>query len=317
LIKKTDAHFHINLCGFDIESTISYLDQNKFEKCWALTWEEINPPIPSLYDPLPIDDVLDAFRRYPDRIIPFYAPDPESKTAHDDMKRLISLGVKGCGELKVTQKWEDKIVEDYLKVISEFNLPLIFHMEAPRMQYIKAGNSKFEEIVEELLNGALNGVTKYYLKKILDKTSLFSNYIKKNTFYFPGYLYDFNFLEKRIQQFPNIIFIGHGPHFWNNIGAKLSPKYVHQKGKIDEFGIIDRLLETYENFYCDISGKSGFNALSRDPKQSRVFLEKHSTKILFGTDNTKYGHEELIDSFNLSDATLKKIYYLNSERIIS
>ena len=315
-MRKTDAHFHVNFCGFDSKKLIEYLDRNRIDKCWLLTWEQTDHPVPSLYEHISIEQEISAYNKYPDRIVPFYAPDPKSKTIVEDLEKYIKIGIKGCGELKVTYKWEDDIIEDYLKIISPYNLPLVIHMELPRSQYLPPSNSKLDLLVDQLLNGALNGVTKYYLSKLVKKTSLFSNYIKDNSIYFPGYLYDFNFLEKRIQQFPDQIFIGHGPHFWNNISNSLSSKYFHQKGRIGEFGIIDRLLEEYENLYCDISGKSGYNALTRDKNQSKRFLEKHCKKILYGTDNTNYGLEDLINSFQLSDEIQRQIFYQNSERII-
>ena len=70
-MKKTDAHFHVNFCGYDVNKLIDYLDKNNFEKCWLLTWEELSPPIPSLYESLSIEDELSAFEKYSDRIIPF------------------------------------------------------------------------------------------------------------------------------------------------------------------------------------------------------------------------------------------------------
>ena len=88
----------------------------------------------------------------------------------------------------------------------------------------------------------------------------------------------FDNLEKRIIQYPNLTFIGHGPHFWNSISSDFSSIKIHQKGKFKSFGIIDALLENYDNFYCDISGKSGFNALNRDIDQTKIFLQKHFKK---------------------------------------
>ena len=315
-MKKIDAHFHVNFSGFDADKIIRYLDDHNIDTCWLLSWEQLAPPIPSLYQNLSVEDVINAYTKYPERIIPFYAPDPKSSTVREDLKKYLVLGIKGCGELKVTYKWEDNLIEKYLKIVSEFNIPLLFHMEAPRMHYVRKGNSAFEKAFAELMTGALNGRTKYYISKITEKTSLFSKRIRNNSEFFPGYLYDFDFLEKRLTQFPDLVFIGHGPHFWNNISSTTSPKYFHQRGRIEHFGVIDRLLEEYDNLYCDISGKSGFNALSRDTKQAKVFLEKHAAKILFGTDNANYNLESFIRSFKLPSEKLNKIFYRNAEGIL-
>jgi predicted TIM-barrel fold metal-dependent hydrolase len=317
MLKKIDAHFHVNFCGYTANKIVNYLNEKQIEQCWLYTWEENNPPIPSLYEHLSIEDVLNAYNKYPDRIVPFYAPDPCSKGIKEKFDKYIKMGIKGCGELKVTYKWEEPLIEDYLEIVSELELPLVFHMEAPREQYVKTKNNKFENLLEQLLNGAFNGVTRYYLTKAAKYFPHVAKKISSRQKHFPGYLYDFAFLEKRIKQFSDIKFIGHGPHFWNNIATPLSPKYIHQRGKIKDWGVIDRLLEEYDNLYCDISGKSGFNALTRDTQKSKIFLEKHSHKIIFGTDNTYYSFDELLASFKLPKNKLEDIYYNNAKKLIS
>ena len=120
-----------------------------------------------------------------------------------------------------------------------------------------------------------------------------------------------------IKKHPNIKFIGHGPFFWNNIAKYQSEKYIHQKGKIKEWGIIDNLLAENDNFYCDISGTSGFNALTRDKRNGKLFIEKHHSKLIFGTDNTNYDFDEMLKSYSLSKDKLENIYYKNAEKVIS
>jgi len=315
-MKKIDAHFHVNFGNFDANRIIQYLDKNNIEKCWLLTWEELDTPIPSIYQHLSVQDLFETYNKYPDRIIPFYAPEPKSATISTEIEKYLDAGLKGCGELKVTCRWEEELIEEYLKKISCFKLPILFHMESPRLHYVQKRKNQFEHIFSHLMNGAFNGVSGYYLLKLAQKTGIFKNHLKTHTEFFPGYLFDFNFLEKRLMQFPNLIFIGHGPHFWNNISAELSLKYVHEKGRIKEFGIIDHLLEKYSNLYCDISGRSGYNALTRDSRQSRVFLEKHASKILFGTDNTTYPLEQFLLSLKLPAEKLKRIFYDNANTII-
>lgn len=281
MMKKIDGHFHLNLRGFTIDKIVKYLDENRIERCWLLTWEENNPPISSLFKHLPVEDIIEAYDKYPDRIVPFYAPDPDSQNIKETMTKYIEKGIKGCGELKVTYKWEDKLINDYVKVISELKIPLLFHMEAPRQHYVKLKNNKFEQLLDQLLNGAMNGLTKYYLTNMSKFVPSFSKRIAKGQKYFPGYLYDFAYLEKILKKYPTNKFIGHGPYFWNNIAKKQFEKFTHQRGKIKEWGIIDSLLEENDNFFCDFSGKSGFNALTRDKQKGKYFLEKHHYSIIF------------------------------------
>ncbi len=316
-MQKIDAHLHVDLSGIDADQVIDYMDNQNIEKCWLLTWEEIDAPIGNIYQNLPPEEVFEAYEKYPDRIVPFYAPAPKSKNLENKIKRHKEKGLKGCGELKVTHKWEEKIIGDYLHIMNKYGLPLLFHMEKPRMHYVPEKSTQLEKILDKLLNGALNGLTKHYLTKLSKKTTILQNHIEDHLTYFPGYLYDFANLEKRLQQFPDLDFIGHGPHFWNNISADTSEILFHDKGPIDYFGIIDRLLSTYENFYCDISGKSGYNALTRDREKAKIFLEKHYQKILFGTDNTGLDFEGLVQSFQLPEEKLKKIFFENADSLIN
>ena len=141
--------------------------------------------------------------------------------------------------------------------------------------------------------------------------------IERKSAYFPGYLFDFENLEKRLAQFPRQIFIGHGPHFWNNISQDILMQRFYQRGPIKQLGIIDLLLEHYDNFYCDVSGRAAYIALTRDEAISRAFLTRHSHKILYGTDNFHPGKmERLLSSFDLPPEKCNRIFYENASMII-
>ncbi|MFP4690663.1 MAG: amidohydrolase family protein [Bacteroidales bacterium] len=315
-MRKIDAHLHVGLGGLDADQLITYLDKHRIERCWLLTWEEEEAPIDMLYQHLSPEEVFAAYAKYPDRVVPFYAPDPKTDQLEQRIIRYKEHGLKGCGELKVTHQWEDQRLESYLKVIDRHQLPLLFHMEEPRMHYVPRKPDIFENTLNLLLNGALNGIVKNLLLRFSKKTSILKDHIEDHLTFFPGYLYDFAGLEKRLKQFPGQVFIAHGPHFWNNIASVRPGILFHEKGRIDQFGIIDRLLSCYDNLYCDISGKSGYNAMRRDPRKAKMFLEKHHRKILFGTDNTSYGHESLIRSLKLPSEKLENIFYRNADALI-
>lgn len=315
-MQKIDAHVHIDYNHFDEKTLLSYIHRNHIEKIWLLTWEESTPSIPRIYDSLSITRVCEFYQKYPDLVVPFYAPDPSREGLEDLFKKYVKRGIKGCGELKVSFLWKDDIIDKYLRIVQKFHLPLLFHMEMPRLQYIPSNFNTFTKFLEKILNGALNGVVRHYLLQLADFVPPMKKHIKNHQVYFPGYLYDFAGLEQRLNQYPEISFIGHGPHFWNNISVEIDEKFVHQRGKISSFGIIDRLLTKYDNLYCDISGRSGYNALGRDKKMVKIFLEKHYRKILFGSDNTGYDLEGLLESFNLEKKVLKHIFYENAMMLI-
>jgi predicted TIM-barrel fold metal-dependent hydrolase len=313
---KIDSHLHLNLHDYTLGNLINHLDENKIDSCWLLSWEDLNPPVPSIYTSLPIEQIMEAFNKYPERIIPFYAPYPKKNNLSAQFDKYSSLGIKGCGELKVPFKWESDEINQYLEILKQYKLPFVFHMENSRNIYFSK-NRLFKKLkLEDLLNGAFNGLSKEIITKISHYIKPLQSHINKNSVFFPGYLLDFAGLEKRIEQYPHINFVGHGPHFWNNISAKVNPFKTHNTGKIKNPGIIDSLLERYDNLYCDISGISGFFGLTRDKKYAKYFLEKHYKKILFGTDNRQLGLEKLIRGFKLPDYKQKRIFGLNAQDLI-
>jgi len=315
-MRVIDAHMHVNLGGYDAAAIIQSMDRQGIDQSWLLTWEEIHPPVMGIYEELPAEQVLQAYIAYPARFVPFYAPDPSTIRLEETLEQMLKQGFRGCGELKVSLKWEDNKMETYLQLIEKHNLPLVFHMEEPRQQYVSAANGFFEWLLERLLNDKYNGVSRYYITRFAERTGMLKNRIGRNQVHFPGILYDFAALENRIRQFPGIPFIGHGPEFWNHISNHRHPRYIHQKGTIKEFGIIDTLMEQYDNLYCDISGTSGFNAMNRDHKQTRQFLQKHAHKILFGTDNTRFPLLDLLHSMKLEKEKMDQILHRNAMKVL-
>ena len=311
-----DAHMHVGLAGFDGPALIRAMEAKGIDQSWLLTWEEVNPPVPSLHLDLPPDPILEVCAAHPGRLVPFYAPDPSRKGLRDRFMKYRDLGVRGCGELKVSMEWKDPELTGYLDLVSEFGWPLVFHMENPRMQYLQEGEGLVEWGLERLLNDKYNGVARYYLNRLADRTGILKKKIGRNLVEFPGILFDVEGLERRLVQYPELRFIGHGPDFWNHIGAKQHPRFIHQKGRIGEFGIIDRLLEHYDNLFCDISGHSGFNALKRDPEKAKIFLQKHASKVLYGTDNTRLPLMELLRSIKLGSETMNRILHSNAQRVL-
>ena len=307
---------HVGLAGFDTESIIRSMDRKGIDQSWLLTWEEINPPLPGLHMDLLPEPMLEAKDRYPDRFVPFYAPDPATENLKELFNRYQELGIRGCAELKVSRTWEDPLIESYLEIVQQYALPLVFHMENPRMLYIQKKGRTLQLPLEGLLNDRFNGLSRYYINQLTQRTGILKKRINQNQEYFPGILFDFAFLEKRILQFPGVKFIGHGPDYWNNISSFQHQKYIHQKGSIQTFGIIDRLLEEHDNFFCDISGTSGYNAMNRDRTQAKIFLQKHAAKILYGTDNTLFPLLELLHSMDLGKESLERILYKNALDIL-
>ncbi len=311
-----DTHLHVGFKGFSEQELINYLDANGIEKCWLLTWEEQAPVIDDLYQHLSIDRVLEAYHNHPDRIVPFYAPDPGRRNVESLISKYLEMGVQGIGELKVKYKWSSPEMLRYLKAVDGTGCPVLFHMEADRYHFIPPNDNVTGKALDVIMNRGFNGVVRKYVDRFINLTGLFKEKFKARLKYFPGYLMDFQGLEKRLQQFPDINFIAHGPRFWNHVSRNPDEELNFMRGKVEEEGIAVQLLKEYDNLYADISGKSGFNALTRDEDFAKELLHECADKLLYGTDNYELGHFEAIKSFELPKQKEELILHENAEALI-
>jgi predicted TIM-barrel fold metal-dependent hydrolase len=316
-MKVIDSHMHLGLNAATPASVLKEMDRKGIEQTWLLTWEELSPPVEELHMDLPPDTILEAVDRHPDRFVAAYAPDPSRENLQAHFQNYLDKGIRICGELKVSRLWSDPLLESYLEMVQKHRLPLVIHMEEPSLYFRQEGEGFFPWILERLMNDKYNGLSRYYLSHFAHSTGILKRKIRLNRVPFPGVLYDFDALEKRIRQFPGIRFIGHGPGFWNRISMHMDTRQIHQKGRIGEFGIIDDLLEKYDNLYCDISGNSGFNALNRDKKAAGIFLQKHAAKVLYGSDNTSFRLMELLHSLKPGRDALADILSGNAEKVLN
>jgi len=315
-MKIIDSHMHLGLGRYNAGRIIREMDQKGIAQTWLLTWEELDPPVPEVHIDLPPDPLLELMHAYPERFVVFYAPDPKRKDLEARFRKYLDLGVRGCAELKVSMSWSDPRLDSYLDLVTGFRLPLIFHMEEPYSYYRQEREGKLEWVLERLMNDKFNGLSRYYLESFARRTGILKKKIERNRIPFPGILFDFQELEKRVAAYPQITFIGHGPGFWNGISHHHHKRWIHQKGPIGDFGPIDPLLEEYDNFYCDLSGLSAYNALRRDPDRSQVFLQKHAGKILYGSDNTGLPLLDLLQSMKPGSGELAAILSGNARKIL-
>lgn len=93
-------------------------------------------------------------------------------------------------------------------------------------------------------------------------------------------------LERSLQLFPNLKFLGHSQPFWAEIGRLETPadRYGYPRYPIHEEGVVPKLMRRYPNLYGDLSAYSGYNALARDSEYAIRFLTEFQDRLLFGTD---------------------------------
>ncbi|HCG36212.1 MAG TPA: hypothetical protein DER23_07710, partial [Clostridiales bacterium] len=93
-------------------------------------------------------------------------------------------------------------------------------------------------------------------------------------------------LHRCLDEFPDLIFIGHGPGFWAEFGTLRKPedRFSYITYPIDGEGEICKLMRIYPNLWVDLSAGSGYTAISRDVEYTLAFFREFSDRILFGTD---------------------------------
>jgi hypothetical protein len=127
-----------------------------------------------------------------------------------------------------------------------------------------------------------------------------------------------------LQTFPGTVFIGHATRFWAEIsqGADLDPVRLaaYPTGPVTHTGPTDRLLGQYPNLYGDLSARSGYTALTRDPAFGLDFLERHQDRLLFGTD-VLYPDQPLpivdfLRTCAISEEAREKILFRNAAKLL-
>ena len=99
-----------------------------------------------------------------------------------------------------------------------------------------------------------------------------------------AYNFNINNLPRLLARHRRVRFIGHAQTWWGNIDRNHEQAVMYPKTPVTPGGLTDRLLSDYENVYGDMSAGSGLNALLRDEEHARGFLDRHQSKLLYGSD---------------------------------
>jgi len=112
-------------------------------------------------------------------------------------------------------------------------------------------------------------------------------------------------LEKVLQMFPKLTFLGHSQKFWAEISGDLTPEQRdgYPTGKVTPGGRVVELMRKYPNLCGDLSAGSGFNAISRDAEFGYAFFEEFQDRLFFGTD--------ICDPRNINDSRVFLSKYLD------
>jgi len=189
--------------------------------------------------------VIEAYRRHPNRFIPFCNIDPRSNNSPDtDFSWILgefkAAGCKGFGELTANIPFDDPLCMNLYRHCGAAGLPIIFHLAVAAAYGLygvadELGMPRLERALKECPETMFIGHAMAFWAEIA-----------------------------------------------SNVDEATRGGYP--EGKVEGPGRTVQLLKQYPNLYADLSAGSGFNAISRDPEFGYWFFEECQDKLLFGTD---------------------------------
>ena len=288
-----DAHNHPDWHGHDLNKFLANMDEMGIRKTWLLSHEcgedeysrhywNVTPGklLGEDHGPIPFSRVLSYVERAPERFIPGYCPDPRTPDACGKLYAANQIyGARVCGELKVRMTYDSPDAIRLFQLAGELGMPVTFHLQ-------------------------------YDLRQ---------DWREPRTEWWGG---DIDAIERALQKCPKTIFCGHAPGFWIHISgddlyAKTNyPPLVDGRLKVQPGGRLLELLRKYDNLYCDLSAGSGCMALRRDPEFALGFFQEFQDRLLYARDYFDNQHQEFINSLNLSQDILSKVYAGNAIRLV-
>lgn len=126
-------------------------------------------------------------------------------------------------------------------------------------------------------------------------------------------------LERAVRLCPETIFLGHAQSWWAHVSGDADSEWLptaYPKGPVTPGGEVPRLLAKYPNLYGDLSGGSGYNALTRDVDFGRKFLVDFADKLLYGVDNYDDRLITHLRSLDLPGEVFAKITSGNASKLL-
>ena len=122
---------------------------------------------------------------------------------------------------------------------------------------------------------------------------------------------------------------GHSALVWAEVSADApaAERASYPQGPIKPGGAVPRLMRDYSNLWADLSARSGYNALTRDPPFGMEFLDEFQDRLMFGIDSCLRSdvnsvHKNvaclryLREKKELPDSTMEKIKWKNCAKVV-
>ena len=281
-----DAHNHPDWHGHDVNKFLQNMAQNGIDKSWLLTWEcpvdEYDPiyASSSLTDALGPISLAKSLRykdRAPDAFVLGYAPDPRRPEAIDRLQAAIEI----YG----------------VQVYGELKLRMMYdNLDALRVFRFcgEKGLPVTVHIDYEFDTGSRH---------------------PRPSWWYGGGIEAF---ERAVKACPGTTFIGHAPGFWAHIsGDDQFNRTVYPRGRVASGGKVVELLRQCSNLHADLSARSALNALDRDRKFAKEFIQEFKNRLLFARDCFDDKLQEFLNSLGLPDDVLRALCAGNARRLLS
>ena len=105
LMTTIDSHMHLNFNGLSLRRIINYLDREKIDICWLLSWEEIHPG-PWHYQHLAVEDIYEGLFKISPANNPFLRTGPSSTGCFIEAGRVASKRYSGLWRTQSHAKLE-------------------------------------------------------------------------------------------------------------------------------------------------------------------------------------------------------------------
>jgi predicted TIM-barrel fold metal-dependent hydrolase len=293
LMQTIDSHQHVFWHDRDDAGLVADLDENGIDTAWLLTWDmsptEHAPgdhPVlnarrrrgDGTHQGIPLDDILTARDRYPDRFVAGFCPHPLLGDAPGMLASATKMyDIRVCGEWKFRILFDDPRSIELFKAAGELKLPVVLHLDVP---YLAGENGKL------VYQPAWYGGT-------IDN------------------------LERELIACPGTNFIGHAPGFWREIsGDAATDPAAYPNAPITPGGRLFRLFDEYPNLYADLSAGSGLTALRRDPAHAQKFVERYADRLLFGRDIYGGDLQAFLKTLELPQQIAQKLFHDNARQLL-
>jgi predicted TIM-barrel fold metal-dependent hydrolase len=287
-----DSHQHPFWHGRDDAGLIADMDEHGIDVAWLLSWEctpiEDNPAYHRTLDPvhfrqdgthagIPLEALLTARHRYPERFVLGFCPHPYTGSAVERFESAYRIhGARVCGEWKFRLPFDDPRCLELFHKAGELQCPVVLHLDVP---YIPDAEGK----------------------------PVYQPY------WYGGTVAN---LERALQACPETSFIGHAPGFWREIsGSADADQDTYPRGPVTPGGRLYGLFDTYPNLYADLSAGSALYALQRDSDHAVKFLTRYADRLLFGRDQYGKDLHEYLQPLELDESVRNKIYSENALRL--